>query len=61
MGTPVLRDLIGANQVKGGGHNLMLVTTSDFSSDAVELAETMGIVLINGQSFVELVEQSSLN
>lgn len=54
IGTPELRDLIGANQIKGGDNNLMMVTTSDFSSDAIQLAEEFNISLINGQEFISL-------
>ena len=61
IGTPELRDLIGANQIKGGDNKLMMVTTSDFSADAIQLAESFDIKVINGQDFIALKNDAFLH
>ena len=56
IGSPVVRDLYGAvtdaRATKG-----ILITTSDFSPDAVRFAEGKPIDLINGRTVQHLLEQ----
>lgn len=59
IGTPDLRDLLGADTVRGGNNKLMFVTTSDYSKDAIALAKEFNIRLINGSEFVKLINSNA--
>lgn len=47
IGRPLIQKLVGANQIVGAGQ-MMFFTTCDFSKEAVEYAERVGVRLING-------------
>lgn len=53
VGRPVLQKLFGANAIAGADH-MMVVTTSDFTTDAVDYSFKTGITLINGERLLEL-------
>ena len=56
IGRPSIQKLVGANQIVQA-ERMLFVTTSDFSTAAVNYAETIGVELINGYGLLKLLEK----
>jgi len=56
-----VRELLGALQNYPAGTRGMIVTTSDFTSGAVEFAREVGIRTMNGTEFLQLVQKVRAN
>ena len=56
VGRPTIQKLVGANNVKGA-NTMLFITTSDFSSGAVNYAQEAGVELINGSHLLVLLKQ----
>lgn len=59
VGRPLIQKLVGANSVLSA-NRMIFVTTSDFSSGAVEYAKETGVELINGVSLLVLLKHYGL-
>src|SRR5438034_2838690 len=58
VGPAIVRDLVGTLQRYPPGTRGMIVTTSSFSSGAIEEARRAGIRRIDGREFVELIQRT---
>jgi restriction system protein len=56
VGRPIIQKLIGANTV-GHADTMMVVTTSSFSSDAIDFARDSGVELLDGNRLVALCQR----
>ena len=57
VGRPMIQKLVGANQ-KEKAEVMIFITTSDFSKGAREYAEEIGVKLINGNDFINLMQKN---
>lgn len=56
VGRPLIQKLVGAS-VTEKANNLIFVTTSDFSNEAIEYANATHVQLINGENLIKLSER----
>ena len=57
VGRPIIQKLQGANMVEHA-QGMMLITTSAFSSDAVNYARQVGVELVDGAELVKMCQQA---
>ena len=55
VGRPLIQKLVGAS-VTEKANNLIFITTSDFSNEAIEYANATHVQLINGEKLIKLSE-----
>lgn len=56
VGRPLIQKLVGAS-VTEKANNLIFITTSDFSNEAIEYANATHVQLINGENLIKLSER----
>lgn len=57
VGRPAIQKLQGANSLQHADV-MMMVTTSDFTSDAIEFSQQTGVQLVNGTQLIQLYRQA---
>ena len=56
VGRPSIQKLVGANNIVSADR-MVFVTTSDFSSAAIDYAKETGVELINGHKLMDLLDK----
>lgn len=57
VGRPAIQKLYGANSLQHADI-MVMVTTSDFTSDAIEFSQQTGVQLVNGMQLIQLYRQA---
>ena len=54
VGRPAIQKLVGANSIKKADE-MIFITTSDFSNEAKDYANKVGVKLINGKELIKMI------